>query len=269
MKKQKKYLCITHKSNNGYIDSTGTWKCWKCTREDEYLYPRGKVIEKFTIGDYEVRILSIGSHNVIVEKWNTKKKKRLVNEIHNYLSTAIRKYQRIVDEVDRGLYLERDEGETSREEDIPSLDPDLYRAYVLNSEGLSTTSNNPPSPERPIEEELREINPSRIVDLGDIQEYDTIYFCRYFSSSNSIPNHSIFIDCLFREEILEYLPDYHLLFRACTIVNENGSLRSFVPDTPNINRIYSLLELTKQICLDEEVDSITVERLIEEIGNRE
>ena len=255
MKKKKiEFKCSKHRSNEGYIDSTGTWKCWKCTRENEYFYPKGKIIEKCTIGDYEVRILSLGSHSVVVEKWNTKKKKKLLNDFHDYLSTAIRSYQRMVDDIDQGIDLEREELSPPT---IMAPTPMSLRHLASEEESLQpdTLSTSRPNNNR---EALREI-----------QEYDIIYYNEVFSSPDFDFHNSIFLNCSFRDEVLGSLPPNPLsLFYGCAIVNEGGRFIGFIPSSET-DRIYNFIQLAISICEEEGIHSIEVERLIVEVRNRE
>lgn len=105
---KKKYKCIRHRTNNGYINSEGKWCCWKCAKENRYFYPEGSVIEKYTSNNNktEVRIVSTGPHTVKVEVWFIDKNPQILNwsEHHNYLSTAMRTFEGIVIRIESGIY---------------------------------------------------------------------------------------------------------------------------------------------------------------------
>jgi hypothetical protein len=264
-KKKMEFKCPKHRSNEGYIDSTGTWRCWKCTRENEYFYPKGKIIEKCTIGDYEVRILSLGSHSVVVEKWNTKKKKKLLNEIHDYLSTAIRSYQRIVDDIDQGIDLERDEVPTPPEIlGTPTEAP--RQSFIQDNSGIHWDSVSGPH-EITIQTTSRPNNISEA--LREIQEYDIIYYNEVFRNPDFDFHNSIFLNCYFTDEVLGSLPsNLHSLFHGCTIINEGGIFIGFIPSSET-DRIYNFIQLAIGVCEYEGIHSIEVERLIVEVRNRE
>ncbi|MEM2260814.1 MAG: hypothetical protein QXK24_00035 [Ignisphaera sp.] len=96
-----KFKCERHKTNSGWYDENNDWHCWKCTYEDYYHFPRGKIIERAIRGNYELRILNTGKEKeLILELWNLKTKRLEHDSVHNYLSTIRREFNNLLEEIE-------------------------------------------------------------------------------------------------------------------------------------------------------------------------
>jgi len=128
---------MKHKSNAGYIDEEGNWHCWKCTKENEFFYPRGKVVAKFKIPDQDIliRIVCTGEHDVVVEAWDIKNIVRLNKRLCNYLSTGQREFERLLR---RYLYNERhptsEEFQPVLRVETPSYEDTSTTFYIARSD---------------------------------------------------------------------------------------------------------------------------------------
>jgi len=89
-----KYRCEKHKTNEGFYDSEGKWHCWKCYKENEFFNPPGDIIDTYTKGDYQIRVLATDPHTTCVEVWDVEKKKLIKRNFYSYLSTAMRAFRR-------------------------------------------------------------------------------------------------------------------------------------------------------------------------------
>jgi len=89
-----KYRCEKHKTNEGFYDSEGKWHCWKCYKENEFFNPPGDIIDTYTKGDFQIRVLATDPHTTCVEVWNVEKKKLIKRNFYSYLSTAMRAFRR-------------------------------------------------------------------------------------------------------------------------------------------------------------------------------
>jgi len=131
---KKKYKCMKHKYNNGYVDNEGIWHCWKCTKENRYFYPGGSVIEKYTSNDsrIEVRIVSTGPHTVRVEVWFIDRSPQVLDwsEHHSYLSTAMRTFEGLVVEIESGNYSRNNSHTTDRHEIHQILEEELEQDSI-------------------------------------------------------------------------------------------------------------------------------------------
>jgi len=131
---------MKHKTNKGFIDEEGNWHCWKCTKENEYFYPKGKVVANFQIPEKNIviRIVCIGEHAVGVEAWNTKTMQRLNVRQYDYLSSGLREYERLIR---RYLYQE----ERVRVSEEGSVGVIEERTFVPNLviPGIANTSDRP------------------------------------------------------------------------------------------------------------------------------
>jgi len=89
---------MKHKTNHGFIDEDGNWHCWKCTKENEFFYPKGKVVANFQIPEKNltIRIVCTGEHSLEVEVWDIKDMKRIHKRCVDYLSSALREYERLI-----------------------------------------------------------------------------------------------------------------------------------------------------------------------------
>jgi len=134
---------MKHKTNNGFIDEEGNWHCWKCTKENEFFYPKGKVVANFQIPEKNIviRIVCIGEHAVGVEAWNTKTMQRLNVRQYDYLSSALREYERLI----RG-YLYQEEG-TERRGSRRVLEEALAGRTIIIPEVADTSDRSEPSQE--------------------------------------------------------------------------------------------------------------------------
>jgi len=96
--KKSKYKCSKHKSNEGFYDSKGNWICWKCYYENEFLNPKGKVLDSFKHENYLVRLIDTGK-DVRIEIWNTQDKTRITQVDYRYLSVAMREFKRFIQDI--------------------------------------------------------------------------------------------------------------------------------------------------------------------------
>ena len=96
--KKSEYKCSKHKSNEGFYDSNGNWICWKCYYENEFLNPKGKVLDSFKHENYLVRLIDTGKE-VRVEIWDTKDKTRISQIEYRYLSVAMREFKRFIQDI--------------------------------------------------------------------------------------------------------------------------------------------------------------------------
>jgi len=96
--KKSKYKCNKHKSNEGFYDAKGNWICWKCYYENEFLNPKGKVLDSFKHENYLVRLIDTGKE-VRVEIWDTKDKTRISQIDYRYLSVAMREFKRFIQDI--------------------------------------------------------------------------------------------------------------------------------------------------------------------------
>ena len=96
--KKSKYKCNKHKSNEGFYDAKGNWICWKCYYENEFLNPKGKVLDSFKHENYLVRLIDTGKE-VKVEIWDTKDKTRISQIDYRYLSVAMREFKRFIQDI--------------------------------------------------------------------------------------------------------------------------------------------------------------------------
>jgi len=98
LKKKSKYKCPKHKSNEGFYDSKGNWICWKCYYENEFLNPKGKVLDSFKHENYLIRLIDTGNE-VRIEIWNTETKERISSTSYRYLSVAMREFKRYIQDI--------------------------------------------------------------------------------------------------------------------------------------------------------------------------
>ena len=121
----KRYKCLRHKSNEGYIDKNGKWHCWYCYSENLYLNPKGVVLKELEVKKYTLRIVDRTTpeeKSIWVEVFTRSK---ILD--HNYncrdLSVAIRHFESLVREILEGNYRRR-----RYEHEEPSYMPDIeYR----------------------------------------------------------------------------------------------------------------------------------------------
>ena len=157
---KKKYRCKKHRSNNGYVGPDGKWYCWKCTKENKYFYPKGTVIDRYTNEEEkrEVRTVATGPRTIHVELWDISNYTLIDSKGHQYLSTAIRSFGRIVEDIENGnrRNLVRDIPAPRRVRDeeqisIPRINTDgeEYTVTVPLEHGIQTTEQEQPIPEGP------------------------------------------------------------------------------------------------------------------------
>jgi len=193
---EKKYKCMKHKTNKGFIDEEGNWHCWKCTKENEYFYPKGKVVANFQIPekDIVIRIVCIGEHAVGVEAWNTKTMVRLNVRQYDYLSSALREYERLI-----RRYLYQEEGterrrsleesvsgrtiiipEVANTSDRPELQEEVVGVFSSDTSSFTTTLDA-----------IREV-----LDYLETFNYEKIIFRRDLTIDNE--ESTIFLNCVLR-----------------------------------------------------------------------
>ena len=134
------YKCKKHRSNDGWYDANGRWHCWECTRENTYLYPRGKVLEVATIGSYEIRVITTrSSYPATVEVWKLGGKKVKLKYKHSfkYLSQAMREYNRILEEIKIGIF---HEDNAELEESEFSYSPEVNMWSDISDSGSTTST---------------------------------------------------------------------------------------------------------------------------------
>lgn len=200
------FKCKKHKTNKGWYDAYNQWHCWKCTYENLYDFPRGKIIDRAIRGDYELRILNTGKEKeLILELWNIKTKKLEHRSIHNYLSTIRREFNTLLEEIEDKIT--RDTSRITLEQSINST------LSTTNSAGLSWSRNTNPQfttiyhlvtfVKIYIEHDFTNTT------LPEEELVGTIYFVDcYFSEDTyteiiNLANRVKFLDCLVLEEDLE------------------------------------------------------------------
>lgn len=221
-----KYKCTIHNSNEGYYDEEGKWHCWKCTTENKYYYPEGKVIDSFNIPEknIEIRLVCIGDHSIKLEVWDTKDPKLVTYRDHPYLSTALRDFE---SEVRRRKY-EPQTVPRRRENQRASLNlppspsnqiSTIFRGgYLIETEGPRNSVLILQATFERIRNALREeFEGEYDAVLDDLEDFLSIapsdvkiHYRRYYTAPTSF---DIYINCTFTEE-------YHTLstsFYECTM----------------------------------------------------
>jgi|WetSurMetagenome_2_1015567.scaffolds.fasta_scaffold20530_2 hypothetical protein len=103
------HYCPIHNTSDGYVDSKGLWNCWSCYKEDMYRNPPGDIIDKYTSKGYVMRLIVSGTHNVHIDIWKLpklpgEKRIRVFNEVYNFMSQAMRKWDGLVADIDSGTF---------------------------------------------------------------------------------------------------------------------------------------------------------------------
>lgn len=94
--------CKKHMTSEGWYDEEGKWHCWKCTKENEYFYPKGRILDKMKVGSLEVRIIDTGEpRHLILEVWDTDNMKRIYKCSHPYLSSCKREFEEWLLKIER------------------------------------------------------------------------------------------------------------------------------------------------------------------------
>jgi len=101
-----KHYCKKHCSTYGFINEEGIWICWQCYKEDKYVNPDGPIADKYenSIYSVEARKLLIGSHEVRIEVWLLKDKRKVLKfqQDYRWMSRANRDWDPLIERIDAG-----------------------------------------------------------------------------------------------------------------------------------------------------------------------
>lgn len=132
-KRERKYKCEKHLSNQGYLNKEGEWCCWFCYYENLYLNPNGVVLKELEIKDYVIRIVDrTNSQNKELSVELFTKDEKILD--HNYncrdLSMAIRHFDTLIREILEGLYKKKKKSGWISEESSEEARPRSDSQYI-------------------------------------------------------------------------------------------------------------------------------------------